>query len=88
MLRSIGKLFVLTCVLALMSGTAPAWADVTLYSTSFENPPFTTGAVSGQDGWNSFGPGTPAVVNFFADTGSQFGALGPALVGFIGMASR
>jgi hypothetical protein len=50
---------------------APAWADSVLYSTSFENPPFTTGSIVGQDGWNVFGPGAQEVENFFADTGSQ-----------------
>jgi len=51
---------------------APAWADTVLYSTSFENPPFTAGSsIAGQDGWSVFGPGAQEVENFFADTGSQ-----------------
>jgi hypothetical protein len=50
---------------------APAWADTVLYSTSFENPPFTTGSIAGQNGWSVFGPGAQEVENFFADTGSQ-----------------
>jgi hypothetical protein len=49
----------------------PAWADTVLYSTSFENPPFTTGSIAGQNGWSVFGPGAQEVENFFADTGSQ-----------------
>lgn len=48
-----------------------AFADTVLYSTSFENPPFTTGPIAGQDGWNVFGPGISTVENSFADTGSQ-----------------
>jgi len=71
MLRSIGKLFGFTLTLAVVCLAVPGWADTTLYSTGFENPPFTTGALDGQDGWNSFGPGNPIVENFFADTGSQ-----------------
>jgi hypothetical protein len=50
---------------------APAWADTLLYSTSFENPPFATGSIAGQNGWSVFGPGAQEVENFFADTGSQ-----------------
>src|SRR5580658_5668575 len=50
---------------------APAWADTVIYSTSFENPPFTVGSIAGQDGWSVFGPGAQEVENFFADTGSQ-----------------
>lgn len=42
-----------------------------LYSTSFENPPFTPGPVAGQDGWQLFGPGLSSVENSFAQTGSQ-----------------
>jgi hypothetical protein len=71
MLRSIGKLFGFTLTLAVIGLAAPAWADTVIYSTGFENPPFTTGAIAGQDGWNSFGPSTPVVEDFFADTGSQ-----------------
>lgn len=50
---------------------APAFADTVLYSTGFENPPFATGAIAGQDGWNVFGPGISTVENSFAKTGSQ-----------------
>lgn len=42
-----------------------------IYSTSFENPPFTPGAITGQDGWQVFGPGIATVENGFALTGSQ-----------------
>lgn len=42
-----------------------------LYGTSFENPPFTPGAIAGQDGWQLFGPGISSVENAFAQTGSQ-----------------
>jgi hypothetical protein len=71
MLRSIGKLFGFTFTTAVICLAVPAWADTTLYSTGFENPPFTVAGIVGQDGWNSFGPGFPVVENFFADTGSQ-----------------
>src|SRR5580704_17381765 len=59
--------------MALMATIAvpAAFADTVLYSTSFENPPFTTGPIAGQDGWNVFGPGISTVENSFADTGSQ-----------------
>jgi hypothetical protein len=58
-------------LLALIIGGSAAHADTVLYSTSFENPPFTTGPIAGQDGWNVFGPGISSVENTFADTGSQ-----------------
>jgi len=51
--------------------TAPVYADTVVYSTSFENPPFTTGPIAGQDGWAVFGPGISSVENGFAKTGSQ-----------------
>jgi len=58
--------------LALMAVVArPAHADVVLYSTGFEAPTFTTGAIAGQNGWLQFGPSTATVENFFAKTGSQ-----------------
>jgi len=58
--------------LAVMAAVAiPAHADVVLYSTGFEAPTFTTGALAGQNGWAQFGPSTATVENFFAKTGSQ-----------------
>jgi hypothetical protein len=55
----------------LLASASAARADVILYSTGFENPPFTTGTVAGQDGWNVFGPGVSTIENTFARTGSQ-----------------
>lgn len=49
----------------------PAAHAATLYSTSFENPPFVTGSIAGQDGWAVFGPSNPLVENFFAYSGTQ-----------------
>lgn len=49
----------------------PTWADTVIYSTSFESPTFTTGPIAGQDGWSVYGPSSPSVESFFADTGSQ-----------------
>src|SRR5689334_24892731 len=61
-----------TLLVALIAALAPlAHADVVLYSTGFENPPFTTGPIAGQDGWNVFGPGISTVENTFVKTGSQ-----------------
>jgi hypothetical protein len=58
--------------LTIMAAIAvPAHADVILYSTGFEAPTFTVGALAGQDGWNQFGPSTATVENFFTLTGSQ-----------------
>jgi hypothetical protein len=72
MIRFLEKLVVPTIALAMVGIAAPAWADTVLYSTSFENPPFTPGeAIAGQNGWSVFGPGAEEVENFFADTGSQ-----------------
>jgi hypothetical protein len=59
-------------LVALIAGSAlPVAHAGVIYSTSFENPPFTTGPILGQDGWNVFGPGNPLVETFFTDTGSQ-----------------
>jgi len=49
----------------------PAAHAAILYSTSFENPPFTLGPIAGQDGWNVVGSGISVVENSFAKTGSQ-----------------
>jgi hypothetical protein len=49
----------------------PMRADTVIYSTSFESPTFTTGPIAGQDGWSVYGPSSPSVEDFFADTGSQ-----------------
>jgi hypothetical protein len=43
-----------------------------LYSTGFENPPFTTGPIAGQDGWQVFGTsGAAQIENTKAEAGSQ-----------------
>ena len=55
-------------MLMILAGSA-AYADI--YSTSFENPPFTPGPIAGQDGWKVFGPGISTVENTFAKTGKQ-----------------
>ena len=36
---------------AVLGFASPASAQVTLYKTDFENPPFTPGNLVGQDGW-------------------------------------
>jgi hypothetical protein len=56
--------------LAVLALATPVHADVILYNTSFENPPFTTGPIAGQDGWNN-GSGISTIENTFARTGSQ-----------------
>src|SRR5271155_2545438 len=71
MIHIFGKLAVPTVALAMVAMAAPAWADTVLYSTSFESPTFTTGALAGQDGWSGFGPSGASVESFFADSGSQ-----------------
>jgi hypothetical protein len=71
MMRLLEKLVIPAIALAMAGLAVPAWADTVLYSTSFENPPFTTGALAGQNGWSDFGPGGVSVESFFADTGSQ-----------------
>jgi hypothetical protein len=72
MIRFLNKVLIPTVALAMVVIAVPAWADTVLYSTSFENPPFTAGqAVAGQNGWSAFGPGAEEVENFFADTGTQ-----------------
>jgi hypothetical protein len=72
MIRFFEKLVVPAIALAMAAFAVPVWADTVLYSTSFENPPFTAGqAIAGQDGWSVFGPGAEEVESFFADTGTQ-----------------
>jgi PEP-CTERM motif len=58
--------------IALMLAVAtPAHAGV-LYSTGFENPPFTLGNLSGQDGWVAFVPvSTVLVENTLVQSGLQ-----------------
>jgi hypothetical protein len=52
----------------------------TLYSTGFENPPFTTGSIAGQDGWQVFGQSNAvSVENSVAKSGSQAVEIIPAL---------
>jgi len=59
-------------IILLASVALPAaYADVVLYDTGFENPPFVTGSIAGQDGWQIVGPGISTVENSFARTGSQ-----------------
>lgn len=67
-------------VFCLMVGSVlPVHAGV-LYSTGFENPPFTPGDVAGQDGWSVFNDtGTSQVETGFVDSGSQALAVIPAL---------
>ena len=50
--------------------TIPLQAGV-IYSTGFENPPFTTGNLTGQDGWQVFGAGTPQVETTLVKSGTQ-----------------
>jgi hypothetical protein len=56
--------------LALIAMALPGQAAV-IYSTGFETPTFTTGAIAGQNGWGVFGPGISTVENTLAKTGSQ-----------------
>jgi uncharacterized repeat protein (TIGR01451 family) len=62
-----------TVVLTVSALSAPG----TLYSTGFENPPFTLGNLSGQDGWQVSsvcgltGPTTGLVENTLVQSGSQ-----------------
>src|SRR5579875_3535178 len=71
--KRFSPLFVtLPAVLGMMAVLGvPAQADTSLYSTSFENPPFTTGLIAGQNGWNVYGTGISSVENNFAFSGSQ-----------------
>lgn len=57
----------------------PAYSSV-LYSTGFENPPFTTGEVAGQNGWQVFGTSDAAQVESgVSESGSQAVTVIPAL---------
>jgi hypothetical protein len=72
MIRCLEKFVLPTVALAMVAFAVPVWADTVLYSTSFENPPFTAGeSINGQNGWSVFGPGAQEVESFFADTGTQ-----------------
>jgi hypothetical protein len=66
-------------VFCLIAGSVlPAYADL-LYSTGFENPPFTTGDVAGQNGWSVFNDSGDAVItSAFSDGGTQSLAVVPA----------
>jgi hypothetical protein len=59
-------------VIALLLGSVRRAEAGFIYQTGFENPPFATGAVAGQDGWSVFGvPGVATVQNSVALTGTQ-----------------
>jgi hypothetical protein len=67
-LLQLGKIF----SAVLVAAVAPAaFGNSIVYSTSFEDPPFTPGVITGQDGWNVFGPGVSTVENTFAESGTQ-----------------
>jgi hypothetical protein len=67
-----------TLILCLAAG-ATASAGI-IYSTGFENPPFTTGPISGQDGWATFGPSAASQVESgVAQSGTQALSVLPAL---------
>jgi len=58
-----------TAVFALV-GLSGAQAGV-IYSTGFEPPTYTPGPLPGQNGWHSFGPGTPNVITAPVKSGTQ-----------------
>lgn len=58
-------------VLAVTLSLAVSAHAGTLYATGFENPPFTTGNLAGQDGWSVFGSATPMVENTLVKSGLQ-----------------
>ena len=69
-------------VIILIAASFVCWpvSAQTLYSTGFENPPFTTGPIAGQDGWQVFGTsGAIQIENMKADSGSQAVEAIPAL---------
>jgi hypothetical protein len=59
--------------IALVALTAVAGAQTIIYDTSFEDPPFSTGSINGQDGWaNGSGSGaSQSISGASARTGSQ-----------------
>jgi uncharacterized Zn-binding protein involved in type VI secretion len=59
-----------TVAVVISVGTIAAHAGV-LYSTGFENPPFTIGPLAGQDGWQVFGPTFVDVQSSVVYAGSQ-----------------
>lgn len=58
-------------VALMMFVAAPAMHAGTLYSTGFENPPFTIGPLAGQDGWQVFGITSVDVQSNVVYAGSQ-----------------
>lgn len=59
---------------ASLAGVLAASASAQIvYSAGFENPPFSTGSIIGQDGWaaGSGSGGSQSIINSFAHTGSQ-----------------
>jgi hypothetical protein len=59
-------------VIVLLLGSVRQAEAGFIYQTGFENPPFATGAVAGQDGWSVFGvSGVATVQNSVALTGTQ-----------------
>jgi|HubBroStandDraft_6_1064221.scaffolds.fasta_scaffold01041_4 hypothetical protein len=58
-------------VAIVMFMATPAMHAGTIYSTGFENPPFTLGPLAGQDGWQVFGPTFVDVQSNVVYAGSQ-----------------
>lgn len=66
--ENLKKTLVMFAVLALYTTVAHA---TVIYSTGFENPPFTLGALNGQNGWSTFGNANVIVQNSIVKSGSQ-----------------
>lgn len=59
-------------IIVAAAAALPGMAQAGSYSTGFENPPFTTGSINGQDGWSSTNASfDQEVVNTVSLTGTQ-----------------
>jgi hypothetical protein len=67
-------------VLGFVLAAASVAQAVTVYSTGFENPPYTTGTLTGQDGWVPIGFVAADVQTTVVASGNQAAQFGPEAV--------
>lgn len=72
-MRCASHVAIIAAAVALAGFGAAARASVVIYSTGFEPPGYTSGVLTGQDGWQAFGAGNPTVESFNVKSGTQAG---------------
>lgn len=66
-------------ILTLLASTTPRAMAGVVYQTGFEPPTFSTGTISGQDGWGSATPSETVVESSVVKSGLQAISITPAV---------